>query len=104
VTVQTWRLDRDDSCWVGPITYTVTTPDGVVVTDATIQFAVIPRGARPTVTDWVAPVANPDNTTEHGVNVGPVTGYGKWGVWVQAVRNAQTVILEPSQVGWIQRT
>ncbi|MGN6607945.1 MAG: hypothetical protein ACTHMS_13160 [Jatrophihabitans sp.] len=104
MTVNTWQLDRNTAKWVGPITYTVTNDAGQPVVDATITFALLPADRRPGATDWIAPVANPDDPAQVGLQVPAVVRVGRYGVWARAVRTSSTVVLGPELVGWIIRT
>jgi hypothetical protein len=97
----TRRIPRESTEWV-EVDVTVTA-DGQPVTDP-VEFALVPRYTRPTSGDWFAPVADPDGSGKVGIQLDPVTSYGRFGIWVRVTDTPEVPVLEPSDVGWITRT
>jgi hypothetical protein len=64
LTVNTWRIPRESREWVGPIAVTVTA-NGAPVSDANVEFAVLPLRTHPAEADWAAPVTDPDGSGGH---------------------------------------
>lgn len=102
-----WEFDRaSNNVFAGPLALTAAA-DGSPVDPSGVQFAVVPRGTRPGVSDWTDPVADPDpadpDNVGIGVNLTAVTEAGSYGWWVKITAAATTYILEPDAVGWIIR-
>lgn len=102
--VETWTLPRESNEWVGPIAVTKTdAATGVPVTDP-VTFAVIPKGNRAGPGDYANPIVDPDGGINIGVMPGVVTSAGTWGIWAKVTGASEQPVLEPRQVGWIERT
>lgn len=103
-SVETWSLPRESKEWVGPILVTKTDAGtGEPVSDP-VKFAVLPNGTRPTSGDWADPVEDPDGGTAVGVAAGPVSSPGFYGIWAKVVGTSEQPVLEPAEVGYINRT
>lgn len=101
-TATTWRVPRESSQFVGPLTITLTI-DGVPTPVTGVKFAVLPEGVHPTDADWADPIVDPDDADAIGVDVEPVPDAGRWGIWVQVTAPPRAPVLDPDQVGWIMR-
>jgi hypothetical protein len=100
-----WKVAREaHGVFVGPLTLIVTADGGTVDPD-TVQFAVLPHGQRPAVSDWQAPADNPDSGTGGvGVVLSAVSQAGLYGWWVKVTSSGAVEVLEPSDVAWVIRT
>lgn len=102
--VETWTLPRESNEWVGPIVVTKTDAGtGEPVSDP-VAFAVLPVGTRPTSGDWANPVVDPDGGSAVGVTAGAVSSPGQYGIWAKVTGTSEQPVLEPKNVGYIQRT
>jgi hypothetical protein len=102
--VTVWRIPRESSEWVGPITVTLTVDGEQVPAEPDeISLAVIPLGQRPEEADWVSPDAEPGGS-DLGLMVEPVDSYQELAIWLRASDASETPVLEPSEVGYLTRT
>lgn len=104
MAVNTWRIDIADSTWVGAIETNALLNGVPQPVTSGVQFAVVPKYARPADTDWTDPVPDPFGTSDYGVSVTPVTAYTEYGVWARYVVGDSRITCEPRQVGYITRT
>lgn len=104
MSVARWEVPREsDHVWLGPVTVT-TTADGQPVAGVTVQFALLPAERRPTTSDWASAAPDPEGLSRAGVNVPAVSSSGTFGLWVRVVDGATTYVIEPDNVGWLDRT
>jgi hypothetical protein len=103
LTVNTWRIPRESREWVGPIAVTVTA-NGAPVSDANVEFAVLPLRTHPAEADWAAPVTDPDGSGGIGVQADPVTTFEQLGIWCRVTDTPEAPVLDPSEVGYVIRT
>lgn len=103
-TAPTWRVPRESHEFVGPITVTVKVSGEPVTLDPdAIKFAVLADGQRPVDDDWANPVIDPDDPDAIGVAVTPVAAFARYGIWAQLTIDSYEVVLDPDQVGWVER-
>lgn len=87
-----WRLPRESTEWVGPLTVTV---DGEPVT--TFEVAYLPYLARPVEDDWTTPTVL-DGAA--GVLVTPVTEASRHAVWVRVTDHPEIPVLDNVATVW----
>lgn len=98
----TWELAREtDDYWVGAITVTIA---GVAVDPSRIKFAVKRKGTRPADADWASPVVNPLGGSDIGVVVNAVTVPAHYGIFASITQGSADLVIEPDEIGWIDRT
>lgn len=101
---QEWRIARESVEWVGPITVRVINRRTGRPVAPNVMIAVLPRGLRPSSGDWLTPDPDPDGTGGLGYLTPIVATAQYYGIWAKDVDSSETPVLEPDEVGWLQRT